>query len=83
MALKMMLVAILRAIQAMLLKPVATPEVAIWTGNVVIPALGAGIEFKGERLEYPLEYFVQHLTVCLPLHIQPLLRNIALLDWNR
>jgi hypothetical protein len=48
--------------------------------NVEIPALGAGIELKGERLEYPPEYFVQHLTVCLPQLIQPLLRNIAVFD---
>jgi len=27
------------------------PEVAISTENVVIPALGAGVLFKGERLE--------------------------------
>jgi hypothetical protein len=33
-------------------------EVAICPENVVIPALGAGIEFKDERLESPLEYFV-------------------------
>jgi len=30
------------------------PEVAICTGNDVIPALGAGILLKGERLEYLL-----------------------------
>ena len=49
----------------------------------VIPALGAGIVFKGEWLEYPLDFFVQHLSVCLPLLIQLLLSNIAVLDWNR
>jgi hypothetical protein len=38
--------------------------------------------FKGEWLEYPPEYFIQHLMVCLPLFIQPLLKNIAVLDWN-
>jgi hypothetical protein len=59
------------------------PEVANCTKNIVIPALGAEIEFKGERLEYPLLYFVQHLTVCLQLLIQPCLRIIAVLDWNR
>jgi hypothetical protein len=58
-------------------------EVAICTENVVIPALGAGIVFKSERLEYPPEYFVKHLSVCLPLLIKPLRRNIAVLDWNR
>jgi len=31
---------------------------------------------------YLPEYIVQHLTVCLPLLIQPLLGNIAVLDWN-
>jgi hypothetical protein len=62
---------------------VATPEVAICTENFVIPALGARIEFKGERLEYPPEYFIQHLTVCLALLIQRFLRNIAVLNWDR
>jgi hypothetical protein len=57
-------------------------EVAICTENVVIPTLGTGILLKGEWLEYPLEYFVQHLSVSLPLLIQPLLKNIAVLDWN-
>jgi hypothetical protein len=37
---------------------------------------------NGERLEYPPDYFVQHLLVCLPLLIEPLLRNITVLDWN-
>ena len=58
------------------------PEVAICTENIVIPTIGIGILFKGVRLEYPPEYFVQHLSVCLTLLIQPLLRNIAILDWN-
>jgi hypothetical protein len=47
----------------MLLKRFAMPEVAISTENVVILALGAGIVFKGERLEYPPEYLIQHLLV--------------------
>ena len=59
------------------------PEVAFCTENVVIPTLGVGIVFKGERLKYPPEYFVQHLSGCLLLLIQPLLRNIAVHDWNR
>jgi len=59
------------------------PEVAICTENIVIPALSDGILFKGERVEYPPEYLVQHLSVCLPLLIQSLLRNIAVLDRNR
>jgi len=56
------------------------PEVVICTENVVIPALGAGILFKGELVENPPEYSFQHLSVCLPLFIQPHLRNIAVLD---
>jgi hypothetical protein len=36
--------------------------------------------FKGERLEYPLEYLVQHLSVCMPLLISLLLRHIVVLD---
>jgi hypothetical protein len=67
----------------MLITPVPTPEVAICTENVVIPAFGAGMLFRGEWLQYPPEYFVQHLSVCLPLLIQPLVRNIAVLDRNR
>jgi hypothetical protein len=59
------------------------PEVAICTVNVVIPALGIGILFKGGRLEYLPDYFVQHLTVCFLLLIQLLLTNIAVLDWNQ
>jgi hypothetical protein len=59
------------------------PEVAICTENFVIPALGAGILISGEWVEYPLEYFIQHLSDCLPLLIQPFLRNIAVLDRNR
>jgi len=59
------------------------PEVAICTEKVVIPTLGAAILFKGEWLQYPPEYFIQHLPVCLPLPIQPLPRNIEVLDWNQ
>jgi len=33
-------------------------------------------------LEYWLEYFVQHLLGCLPLLVQPLLKIIAVDDWN-
>jgi hypothetical protein len=61
----------------------ATPEVAICTENIVIPTPGAGILFKGDLLERLPEYFIQHLSVCLLLLIQPLLRNIVVLDWNR
>jgi hypothetical protein len=39
--------------------------------------------FKGDWLEYLPEYFVQHLSVCLPLLILPLLGNIAVLNSNR
>jgi hypothetical protein len=35
----------------MLLKPVSTPEVAICTEKVVIPAPGAGLLFKVNWLE--------------------------------
>jgi len=49
----------------------------------VIPALRAGIVFKGKRVEYPPEYLVQHLSVCFPLLIQPLLKNVEVLDRNR
>ena len=49
----------------------------------MIPTLGVGILFKGERLEYLPEYFVQHLSVCLLLLMQQLLWNIAVLAWNR
>jgi len=49
----------------------------------IIPALGAGIVFRGGRLEPLREYLIQHLSVCLPSLIQPHLRNIAVLDWNR
>jgi len=59
------------------------PEVAICTGNVVIPDLGARILFKWERLKYSPEYLVQHLSVRLPLLIMLILRNIGVLDGNR
>jgi hypothetical protein len=59
------------------------PDVAICTENVVLPALGTGILFKDERLEDLPEYLVQHLSVCMPLLIKPLLRKIADLDRNQ
>jgi len=34
-------------------------------------------------LEYAPEYFVQHLSVCVPLLIQPSLMKIAVLGWFR
>ena len=49
----------------------------------MIPTLSAGILFTGERLVYPPEFILLHLSVCLPLLIQPLLRNVEVLDWNR
>jgi len=67
----------------MLLKPDSTPEVAICTEHVVIPALSTGILLTGERLEWALEYFIEHLSVRLLLLIQSLLRNIAVLDENQ
>ena len=57
-------------------------DVAIYIENVVIPALGAAILFKNLSLKYLPEYFEQHLSVCLPLLIKPLLSNIAVPDWN-
>jgi hypothetical protein len=59
------------------------PKVAICTENVVIPAPGAGIVLKGERLVYAQAYFFQHLSVGFPQVMPPLPRNIAALDWNR
>jgi hypothetical protein len=38
--------------------------------------------FKGEWLEQPPQYFVQHLLVCLLLVIQLLLMNTAVPDWE-
>ena len=69
-------------LQAMLLNWIAMSEVAICIANVVIPPLSAGIQCKSERLEHPAEYFIQHLSGCLPLLIQLLQRNIAVLHWN-
>jgi len=46
--------------------------------TLVIPSLTAGMFFKGQWLEYPPEYFVQQLLVCLLL-----LRKTEFLDWNR
>jgi len=59
------------------------PEVAICTENILIPALGARGLCEGEWLEYTPEYFFQHLSVCMPLLIQHLLRKIAVVGWNR
>jgi hypothetical protein len=39
--------------------------------------------FESERLEYTPEYVVQHLSVSVPLLIQPLLRIIMVHDWNQ
>ena len=81
--LKMVYVAILRAIcKPCCYNQFATPEVTICTKTIVIPALDVGIGFQADRLEYQPEYVIQHLSVCVPLLIQPLLRNIAVLDWN-
>jgi hypothetical protein len=59
------------------------PEVTICTENVVIPALGAAILFKCERMENLIEFFVWHLPVCLLLLIEPHLRYIAGVACNR
>jgi hypothetical protein len=61
----------------------AMPGVAIYTENVVISTVGTGIVFKCERLEYPMECSIQYHYISLPLHIQPVLRNIVILDRNR
>ena len=34
-------------------------------------------------MEYWLEYFLKYLSVCLPLLIEPDLRNSAVFDYNR
>jgi hypothetical protein len=84
MLLEMMLVAILFAIYKQYPEiQFPTPEVAISTEKVVISALGTGILYKEDMLEYLCEYFFHHLSVCLPLLIQPALRNIAVLDSKR
>jgi hypothetical protein len=59
------------------------PEDAICTENIVISALGTGIESRGARWEYPPEYFVQHLTVCLPLLFPAHLKHIVVYYLNR
>ena len=58
------------------------PKVDISTENVVIPSPCAGILMKGEWVKLQPEYFVQHLPISSQLLIQPLLRNIAVRDWN-
>jgi hypothetical protein len=84
MSLEMMYIAIPRAIcKPCCQNQFSTPEVAICIRKVVIPALGAGIVFNGERMQYLLDYLVQHLVVCMPLLIKLDLRNIAVLDRNR
>jgi hypothetical protein len=42
------------------------PEVGIGTANIEIPATGVGISFADDRPQYPPEYFIQLLAVCLP-----------------
>jgi hypothetical protein len=49
------------------------PEVAICRVTILMSASGAGIVMKGVRLEYPLEYLIQHFSDYLPLVIQHLL----------
>jgi len=84
MLLEMMYVAILKAIcKPCCYNRFAMPEVGICPENVVIRALGAGMLFTSVWLEYLPVYFVQHLSVCLLLPIQPRLRNIVVLDSDR
>jgi uncharacterized circularly permuted ATP-grasp superfamily protein len=59
------------------------PEVAICTETIVITACGTGIFYNHGTLEYLPEYFIQYLSVCLPLLIQPVLEHIVVLDSNR
>jgi len=57
--LEMMYVATLRAIcKRCCQNQFAMPKVAIGTENFVLPALGAGILFKGARMEHPLEFII-------------------------
>jgi len=67
----------------MLSKWFAKSQVVICKKNVVIPTLGAGILFNGERLKFLAQYSVQHLSVCLPLLMPPLWRNIVVIDCSR
>jgi hypothetical protein len=84
MSLEMMSVAILRATcKLCCFNRFAMPGVAIWKEHIVIHALGTGMLLKGERVEYPPEYLVQHLSVWLVLVIPPLLTNIEGLDQDR
>jgi hypothetical protein len=81
--LEMMLVAIPRAIcMPSCENRCATPDVAIGIQNMVLPTLGVGILLKGGRLDYPMEYLVQHVPVCFQQLIQLLQINSAVLDWN-
>lgn len=64
----------------MVLNRFATPVVAICTENVVLPTLSAGIVFNGERLEYQPVYIFQHLSICILLLMQAILRNIVVVD---
>jgi hypothetical protein len=59
------------------------PKVIICKETVVIPALSVGILVDGQTLEYPPQYFVHYHTVCLPLDILQLQRNMRVLEWNR
>jgi hypothetical protein len=59
MPLNMILVGILSAIRTASYKNwFAIPDIAICTEDVVIPALGFGILFKGDRPKCPPEYFL-------------------------
>jgi hypothetical protein len=58
------------------------PEDPIYSENTIIPTSGTRILCHSKRLEYSLEQFIQHLSVCLLLFIQPLQTNVAVLDWN-
>jgi hypothetical protein len=59
------------------------PEVPIYTENVILPAVLAGYLSKVDRLEYPPEYFIQHISFGFLLYLQPHLRNTKVLDWKQ
>jgi len=78
---EMMLVAIYLAIcMQCFLNWFATPEVVIWTENVVKRAPSTGSGRKGERLECLPKYDIQHHLVRFQLSIRPVLSSVAVLD---
>jgi hypothetical protein len=73
MPLVMMMVNIHRAISYAscdIRKPM--PKDTMLTENIVIPTVGMGILFAGDRLDCLPEYPVQHVTLCSLLLISPI-----------